>query len=65
MLKNRLVSDDERPRWKDTMKETYEADESDVPVIDAQWDARKAIHQPPDAFDEHVKYRSVVINTFQ
>ena len=47
------------------MKETYKADEGDVPLIGAQRDARKATHQPPDACDEHVKYRSVIIRTFQ
>ena len=25
--------------------------EGDVPSIGAQWDAQKATHQPPDAFD--------------
>ena len=61
----RLISEDEKPRWQDKMKDTDQADEGDVPFIGAQWDARKATHQPPDAFDEHVKYQSVIIRTFQ
>ena len=60
-----MISEDENPRWKVKMKEAYKSDEGDVPFIGGQWDARKATHQPPDAFDEHVKYRSVAINTFQ
>jgi hypothetical protein len=60
-----LISEDEKPRCKYIMKEAYKADKVDVPFIGAQWDARKATRQPPDAFDENVKYRSVTVRTCQ
>ena len=61
----RLISEDEKPRWKDHMKETCQADDGDVPFIGAQRDARKATHQPPDAFDESVKVPVGRFRTFQ
>ena len=45
------------------MNESYKDDDGDVPFIGAQWNAHKATHQPPDAFDKDVKYRSVIIKT--
>ena len=56
---------EETPRWQDQMKGTYKYDEADVPFIGAQWDAHKATHQPPDAFDDHAQYRSVIVRKFQ
>ena len=62
----RLISVEEKPRWQDTMKETYNDYDGGVSFfIGAQWDAHKATHHPPDAVDEDVTYRSVIIKKFR
>ena len=35
----RFVSVEEKPRWQDTVKDTYKDDEGDGSFIGAQWDA--------------------------
>ena len=44
-----LVSVEEKPCWQNTMNESNNDDDGDVPFIGTQWNAHKATHQPPDA----------------